>query len=256
MADDENYRLYYFHEASQRIDGKTVSRNPFDPAFEDLPRVIPVFPLTGILLLPEGQLPLNIFEPRYLAMVRDALADEQRMIGMVQPRVPDPSDNRGPASVVAAMSQPELFITGCVGRITAFSESDDGRYMLTLSGICRFDIAEEMTLRDGYRRVLADYHRFRGDLSTQADADIDRNRLLRVVKEYFQQQDIKASWETVKATPNNRLVTSLAMTCPFGPNERQALLEAADLTALAEMVITLLEMALLDSGSEGGSSIN
>jgi Lon protease-like protein len=233
-----------------------VSRGPFDPGFEDLPRVIPVFPLTGILLLPDGQLPLNIFEPRYLAMVRDALADEQRMIGMVQPRLPDPDDNRGAANIAAMMEQPEIYATGCAGRITAFSETDDGRYMLTLSGICRFDIAEEMTLRDGYRRVLADYRRYRGDLSRQADADIDRDRLLGVVRQYFQQQDIKASWETVEATPNNRLITSLAMTCPFGANERQALLEAADLTARAEMVITLLEMALLDSSSDGGSSIN
>lgn len=233
-----------------------MSRNPFDPGFEDLPRVIPVFPLTGILLLPEGKLPLNIFEPRYLAMVRDALADEQRMIGMVQPRLPDPDDNRGPVDLAAMMDQPEIYTTGCAGRITAFSESDDGRYMLTLTGICRFDIAEEMTLRDGYRRILADYHRFRGDLSMQGEPDIDRERLLGVVRQYFAQQDIKASWETVEETPNDRLVTSLAMTCPFGPNERQALLEAADLTARAEMVITLLEMALLDSSGDGGSSIN
>jgi len=231
-----------------------VSRGPFDPGFEDLPRIIPVFPLTGILLLPQGKLPLNIFEPRYLAMVRDALADEQRMIGMVQPRLPDPDDNRGPADLEAMMDQPEIYTTGCAGRITAFSENDDGRYILTLSGICRFDIAEEMTLRTGYRQILADYHRFRGDLSVKPESEVDRDRLLAVVQQYFRQQDIKASWETVEATPNDRLVTSLAMTCPFGPNERQALLEAADLTARAEMVISLLEMALLDSN--GGSSIN
>ena len=233
-----------------------MSRGPFDPGFEDLPRVIPVFPLTGILLLPEGKLPLNIFEPRYLAMVRDALADEQRMIGMVQPRMPDLDDNRGLTDMEAMMDQPEIYTTGCAGRITAFSESDDGRYMLTLSGICRFDIAEEMALRDGYRRVLADYHRFRGDLSTQPEAEIDRDRLLGVVRQYFEQQNINASWETIETTPNDRLITSLAMTCPFGPNERQALLEAGDLTARAEMVITLLEMALLDSSGTGGTSIN
>lgn len=233
-----------------------MSRGPFDPGFEDLPRVIPVFPLTGILLLPEGKLPLNIFEPRYLAMVRDALADEQRMIGMVQPRLADPDDNRGPAELASMMDQPEIYTTGCAGRITAFSENDDGRYSLTLRGICRFRIAEEMTLRTGYRRILADYHRFRGDLSVQPESEIDRDRLLAVVRQYFQQQDIKASWETIEATPNDRLITSLAMTCPFGPNERQALLEAADLTARAEMVITLLEMALLDGNGGGGSSIN
>ena len=236
--------------------GGIVSQGPFEPGFEDLPRVIPVFPLTGILLLPDGKLPLNIFEPRYLAMVRDALADEYRIIGMVQPRFPDPSDNQGAADITAIMDQPEIYTTGCAGRITAFSESDDGRYMLTLSGICRFDIAEEMTLRDGYRRVLADYHRFRRDLMTPVESEIDRDRLLRVVRQFFEQQNIPASWDTVEATPNDRLITSLAMTCPFGPNERQALLEANDLTARAEMVITLLEMALLDSGGDGGSSIN
>ena len=233
-----------------------MSRGPFDPGFEDLPRVIPVFPLTGVLLLPGGRLLLNIFEPRYLAMVRDALADEQRMIGMVQPRMPDPEDNRGPSDPAALLEQPEICNTGCAGRITAFSESDDGRYVLTLSGICRFEIAEEMTLRDGYRRVLADYRRFRGDLSGPGQAEVDRTRLLAVVKQYFEQQNIDASWETVEATPNDRLITSLAMTCPFGPNERQALLEASDLTSRAEMVITLLEMALLDSGGESGASIN
>lgn len=219
-----------------------------------MPRVIPVFPLTGILLLPGGKLPLNIFEPRYLAMVRDALADEQRMIGMVQPRVPDPDDNRGPTEQNTEGDQPDIYATGCAGRITTFAESDDGRYLLTLSGVCRFDIAEEMTLRDGYRRVLADYHRFRRDLSEQHDTVVDRDRLLSVVKRYFEQQNIQASWETVEATPDERLITSLAMTCPFSPNEHQALLEAQDLTARAEMVITLLEMALLESGSSSGAS--
>ena len=233
-----------------------MSQNPFDPGFEDLPRAIPVFPLTGILLLPNGKLPLNIFEPRYLAMVRDALADEYRIIGLVQPRLADPSDNQGPADIPNNMDQPEIYTTGCAGRITAFSESEDGRYMLTLSGLCRFDVAEEMTLRDGYRRILADYHRFRGDLMKPTESEIDRERLLRIVRQYFEQQNIQASWDTVEATPNDRLVTSLAMTCPFGPNERQALLEANDLTARAKMVITLLEMALLDSGSDSGSSIN
>ena len=233
-----------------------MSPGPFDPRFEDLPQVIPVFPLTGILLLPQGKLPLNIFEPRYLAMVRDALADEYRMIGMVQPRLPDPSDNRGPSDTMAMADQPEIYTTGCAGRITAFSETEDGRYMMTLSGICRFDIAKEMTLRDGYRRILADYQRFRGDLSPASESTIDRKRLLSVVRRYFEQQNIQASWDTVEATPNDRLVTSLAMTCPFGPNERQALLEAEDITARAKMVITLLEMALVDNSGDGGASIN
>ncbi|MBK20466.1 MAG: peptidase S16 [Rhodospirillaceae bacterium] len=223
-----------------------MTRSVFDPSFEDLPQVIPIFPLTGVLLLPTGKLPLNIFEPRYLAMVRDALADERRMIGMLQPRVPDPDDNRGAAN--SEEGEPDLYQTGCAGRITSFSESDDGRYMLTLSGICRFDIAEEMTGKDGYRRVLADYRRFRDDIGDPPEAEIDRDRLLAAVKEYFALQNIEASWDAVLATPNQRLITSLAMTCPFGPNERQALLEAQTLSARADIVVTLLEMALMENG--------
>ena len=230
-----------------------MSRGAFDPGFEELPRVIPVFPLTGVLLLPGGRLPLNIFEPRYLAMVRDALGDEQRMIGMVQPRVPNPDDNRG-AGDDEDGDQPALYRTGCAGRITAFNESEDGRYGMTLTGVCRFAIAEEMTLRDGYRRVVADYRRFRDDLAEDGDARVDRERLLDVLRRYFEQQGIKASWDTVEATPDERLVTSLAMSCPFGAGERQALLEAPGLTERAEMVIALLEMALVESGGASGAS--
>ncbi len=229
-----------------------MTRSVFDPGFEDLPRVIPIFPLTGVLLLPTGKLPLNIFEPRYLAMVRDALADEQRIIGMLQPRIPDPEDNHGADSTDE--DEPHLYKTGCAGRITSFAESDDGRYMLTLSGICRFDIAEEMTGKDGYRRVLADYRRFRNDVSDEPEAEIDRDRLLSAVKEYFTLQNIEASWDAVTATRNDKLITSLAMTCPFGPNERQALLEAQSLSARAEIVITLLEMALMENGGASGIS--
>ena len=230
-----------------------MSRGAFDPGYEDLPQVIPVFPLTGVLLLPGGKLPLNIFEPRYLAMVRDALADEQRLIGMVQPRVPNPDDNRGPAADDEG-AQPGLYRTGCAGRITVFNENEDGRYLITLTGVCRFEIAKEMTLRDGYRRVVADYRRFRDDLAEDGDARVDRERLLDVLRRYFEQQGIKASWDTVEATPDERLVTSLAMSCPFGAGERQALLEAPGLTERAEMVIALLEMALVESGGASGAS--
>jgi Lon protease-like protein len=223
-----------------------MTRSVFDPGFEDLPRVIPIFPLTGVLLLPTGRLPLNIFEPRYLAMVRDTLADEQRIIGMLQPRVPDPEDNRGAGGL--GDDEPDLYRTGCAGRITSFTESEDGRYMLTLTGICRFEIAEQMTGKDGYRRVLADYRRFRDDLGDEPVSEIDRDRLLAAVKEYFALQNIEASWDAVLATPNDKLITSLAMTCPFGPNERQALLEAQTLSSRADIVVTLLEMALMENG--------
>ena len=231
-----------------------MSRSAFNPGFEDLPRVIPVFPLTGVLLLPGGHLPLNIFEPRYLAMVRDALADPRRVVGMVQPRVPTPDDNRGPIGASIDPDRPTLYGTGCAGRIVGFNESEDGRYQIGLSGVCRFDIAEEMAPRDGYRRVLADYRRYRNDLSGDRDATVDRDRLLTTIRRYFEQQSIKASWDAVEATPSDRLVTSLAMTCPFGPTERQALLEAPGLTERAEMIVTLLEMALLEAGGSSGAS--
>ena len=229
-----------------------MTHSVFDPSFEDLPRVIPIFPLTGVLLLPTGKLPLNIFEPRYLAMIRDTLADEQRIIGMLQPRVPYLEDNRGAGGL--NNDGPDLYKTGCAGRITGFTESDDGRYMLTLAGICRFDIVEEMSGKEGYRRILADYRRFRNDIGDEPEADIDRDRLLAAVKEYFDLQNIEASWDAVLATPDDKLITSLSMTCPFGPNERQALLEAQTLSSRADIVITLLEMALLENG--GASDIS
>src|SRR5210317_2074637 len=117
-----------------------MAKGPFDPGFDALPRVIPIFPLTGVLLLPSGVLPLNIFEPRYLAMVRDALSTETRIIGMVQPRVPDLDDNRGAGGSAVRGEQPNIYGTGCAGRITSFNESVDGRYMLSLTGLCRFDV--------------------------------------------------------------------------------------------------------------------
>ena len=228
-----------------------MRRDFLKPNPEELPRIIPVFPLTGVLLLPRGQLPLNIFEPRYLAMVCSVLKDEQRLIGMLQPKTPNPDDNRGIA--LGETQKPELYKTGCAGRITSFTEGEDGRYMLTLTGICRFDISEEITEKDGYRRVFADYSRFINDVENLDAADIDREKLLEIVKKFFARQKIEASWSAIKATPTERLVTSLAMSCPFGANERQALLEIPNFTDRARMLLTLLEMTLLapvDSGDK------
>jgi Lon protease-like protein len=225
-----------------------MTASPFDPGFEALPRVIPIFPLTGALLLPGGQLPLNIFEPRYLAMTRAALAEDARIIGMVQPRVPDFRDNRGPAPGTPADGGPEIYAIGCAGRITAFSETQDGRYVMTLSGLIRFAITEEMALKDGYRRVLADYSRFRGDLAPQPDDGVDRDRLLSVMRSYFAHQGIDANWDSIEGADNERLVTTMAMTCPFAPPERQALLEAPRLAERSGILITLMEMANADLG--------
>jgi Lon protease-like protein len=210
--------------------------SPFEPTFQELPRIIPIFPLSGVLLLPRGRLPLNIFEPRYLAMTRAALAAPQRMIGMIQPTERRPGD-----------ANPPVYETGCAGRIVAFSETDDGRYLITLAGVARFSIVEELPLHDGYRRVAADFHRFRRDIEGEAEAAVDRDRLLAALKVYLAHQGVKADWDVIKDTPDDRLVTSLAMMCPFKDSEKQALLEAPDLGERGRIVIALLEMASLDT---------
>jgi Lon protease-like protein len=209
---------------------------------EDLPKTIPVFPLTGVLLLPHGRLPLNVFEPRYLAMVEDALAARDRIIGMIQPRQPGSEGmTRGG---VTPPSTP-LYATGCAGRIAHFSETGDGRYMITLRGICRFDTAEELPTVRGYRRVVADYTRWRGDLAEadQARGVIDRERLIAPLRAYFAAHNVATDWDLIAETPDDRLVSTLAMNCPFAPQEKQALLECATLTDLAKTVTALIEMA-------------
>ena len=211
---------------------------PFDPG-RRLPRVIPIFPLPGALLLPQGRLPLNVFEPRYLAMTRRALADEQRVIGMIQP------DGE------AGGDRPSVYGTGCAGRITAFSETDDGRYLITLSGLCRFAVVEELPLEDGYRRVVADYEGFRHDLAPAAPADIDRERLIGTLRAWLDRKGVEADWDAIEEAPDDRLVASLAMACPFGVSEKQALLEAPGPGERAEIMTALLEMAL--AGDGGGA---
>jgi Lon protease-like protein len=212
-----------------------------EPRFEELPAVLPIFPLAGVLLLPRGHLPLNIFEPRYLAMSRDAMGGE-RMIGMIQPSDPsDPADN------------PPVYRTGCAGRISSFSEADDGRFLITLTGVARFDVTDELPLRSGYRRVAADWEPYRADLAPD-EGTIDRDRLLAALRVFFRVQGISADWDTIRQTPDERLVTSLAMICPFAPNEKQALLEASDLDQRARVMIALIEMAVIDGAKEGEGS--
>ena len=215
-----------------------MSRSPFDPTIDRLPRELPVFPLPGVLLLPRGRLPLNIFEPRYLTMVEDSLAAD-RMIGMIQPT--------DPASRAKA---PALYETGCAGRITSFAETEDGRLLITLTGVCRFVALRELSCERGYRRVLPAWERFAADLDGEACGSIDRDRLLGGLKGYFKTQGISANWDAIEGTPDERLITSLAMICPFEASEKQALLEAPDLMERAKLLIALIEMAILD-GHEG-----
>jgi uncharacterized protein len=204
-----------------------------------LPGILPIFPLTGVLLLPRGRLPLNIFEPRYLAMTRDALAGE-RLIGMVQPSDP-----------AASGSNPPVYPTGCAGRITSFSETEDGRFLITLTGTSRFRIREELPLLEGYRRVVPDWHEFARDLGSEDEPGFDRERLMRGLKGYFQQHQISADWDSITSVSGERLVTSIAMICPFDPSEKQALLEAPDLGERARLLMAIVEMAVIQPPSEG-----
>lgn len=202
----------------------------FDPQFRDLPTVIPVFPLPEVLLLPGGMLPLNIFEPRYLAMVQAALAAD-RMIGMIQP-----------LAAGGRAGDPPLYGTGCAGRISRFEETPDGRFLISLKGICRFDIAEELAPQDGYRRVEADWSHYEGDQKQEHQSCLDRGRLFPALRGYFKLHGIEADWEMLGEAPDKRLVTCLSMICPFDAPEKQALLEAPDLDARAEILTTLIEM--------------
>jgi Lon protease-like protein len=212
-----------------------------------LPDMLPIFPLTGVLLLPRGRLPLNIFEPRYLAMTRDALGGE-RLIGMVQPSEPQ-QDNRGRG----AHENPPVYPVGCAGRITSFSETDDGRYLVTLTGVSRFRIRDELPLLSGYRRVVAEWRPFAHDVETPSGTEFDRDRFIRGLKGFFTQRQISADWEAIEKAAGEHLINSIAMLCPFAPSEKQALLEAPDLNERARLLIALVEMAAVNP-NQGFSS--
>jgi uncharacterized protein len=218
-----------------------------DPA--ELPGILPIFPLTAVLLLPRGRLPLNIFEPRYLAMTRDALGGE-RLIGMVQPNEPAPVNLMEAGPGIDDRMNPPVYPVGCAGRITQFSETDDGRYLLTLTGVSRFRIREELPLLSGYRRVVPDWRPFAHDRDTLGDPEFDRERLIRGLKGFFAGRQISADWEAIEKAPGEHLVISLAMACPFAPSEKQALLEAADPDERARLLTTLVEMAALKPTTE------
>ena len=193
--------------------------------------------LTGVLLLPRGRLPLNIFERRYLAMFDDALAGD-RMVGMIQPFDPRASD-----------LSPALFSVGCAGRITSFNETGDGRYIVALDGVARFKITEELPLHRGYRRIIPDWTPFAVDLNEE-DCTIDRGRLIDLLQAYFRQQQLSANWDAIGQAPDERLLTSLAMICPFEPSEKQALLEAGCLSDRARLMMSLLEIAIAAHGED------
>ncbi len=202
---------------------------------EDLPEVVPVFPLTGALLLPGGQLPLNIFEPRYLAMFDAALAGN-RLIGMVQPSLTEDQDQ-------PEASRPALAAVGCVGRITSFAETGDGRYIASISGLCRIRLMEEVGSGHPYRTFKI--APFISDLTEDdEEGSVNRQELLRVFRAYLDANKLEADWESVERAGNRTLVNSLSMMSPFGPAEKQALLEAPDLRTRAETLVAITEIFL------------
>jgi len=204
----------------------------------DLPQLIPVFPLDGALLLPGGELPLQIFEPRYLNMVDDAMAGD-RVIGMIQ--------TRG-----GSRARPKLADVGCVGRITSYAETSDGRYLITLTGVCRFQAGEELDLRLPYRQLRANYEKFGDDLDDEEAqaSEAARTRFATALKRYLNQRELDIDWDTAQEAPLEALVNSLCMGLPFEPAEKQAFLEAPDLAGRFEVLTTLLEIDASDPDDE------
>lgn len=204
----------------------------------DLPETIPVFPLPGALLLPRGRLPLNIFEPRYLAMLDDALKSDHRLIGMVQP-------------YNGREQPPKLHAVGCAGRVTSLSETEDGRYLIVLTGISRFGLCEEVEGFTPYRRVGVDWSGFAADLEKPAAGDFDKDSFLALLRRYFEVQNLSSDWDSMREAEPEMLVNSLSMMCPFAVEEKQALLEAPRFADRADALRQLLRFAIASGGGDG-----
>jgi len=206
---------------------------PFSPTVSKLPDTFPIFPLTGALLLPHGRLPLNIFEPRYKAMTEDALG-AGRLFGMIQPDTSRPDSETGPS----------LYRVGCLGRLSSFSETDDGRYLITLTGVTRFAVTEEVATRRGYRRVRADFGPFARDLEPleRQSSSFDRARMVDALNAYFAHRGFEPNWDAIGEMPDHALVVTLSMVCPFEPAAKQALLEAPTVAERAQVLLTVLQI--------------
>ena len=225
-----------------------MTSKSFEIDFHNLPQELPLFPLVGVLLLPRGLLPLNIFEPRYLNMFEYALSN-QRLIGISQPSIDG-------VSGLSASDNSNLYKIGCAGRITSFQETREGQIQITLRGVCRFLIKSELPLMSGFRRSSADFSQFKTDYSEETMLTNERDRLVSGLRAYFKMENIEADWDTIKKTPDDRLVTSIAMVCPFEPHEKQAILESKDLTHRCKLVIGLIESALRRSDDGAPTTIN
>ena len=201
----------------------------------DLPDTIPVFPLPSALLLPRSHLPLHLFEPRYLQMLDDVLKTEHRLIGMVQPYGKDQ----------------RLHSIGCAGRVTAFSETDDGRYMITMAGRSRFRTFNEVDGFTPYRRCKVSWQGFERDLGpAEVDETFDRHKFMRALERYFTEENLATDWDSLQEADDELLINSLSMLCPFEPEDKQALLEAPSLTTRRETLTTLIEYTLRGGSAE------
>ncbi|GAA6155984.1 LON peptidase substrate-binding domain-containing protein [Pyruvatibacter sp. HU-CL02332] len=216
-------------------------------SINDLPGTLPIFPLAGAMLLPRGVLPLNIFEPRYVSMVDSALRSGDRLIGMIQPQTVGPAD---------AGTSPAIHDVGCAGRITGFNETDDGRILMTLTGICRFKVSQELDAMTAFRQVKADYAPFANDLEAgSGELDVSRTALLDVVRRYLDANNLQADWDAIEQSSNEALVNSLSMISPFGPQEKQAMLEADSLEQRNQILIALAEMALAQTQTDDDTTL-
>ena len=216
-----------------------MKKNVFSSSSDSFASTIPMFPLPSALLLPGGNLPLNIFEPRYLAMIDAALASPDRLIGMVQPVDDDQQAENENRAV------PGLFSIGCAGKITYFQETEDQRYLIALTGVCRFRLIDQKLQPSGFRNAEINWQEFEADL--QADtSNVDRKPLLAVMKQYFKLKGFEADWSQIERSDNDQLLTTLSMVCPFEVAEKQALLEANDSATRADLLIAMMEIALHD----------
>jgi len=214
----------------------------------DLPARIPAFPLRGAILLPRATLRLNVFEPRYLALVDDVLAG-QRILGIIQPGTIDGETGESPVGKDFPLRR-----VGCAGRITSYEEVEAARLMITITGIARFEVVDEALTAKPYRTLSVSYDRFAGDFTAGLGEErVDRDTLLRVLKAYLEAKSLQADWEAVTRSRSEALVNALSVMSPYGSEEKQALLEAADLKARADVLVALAEMELATTGESGGT---
>jgi len=237
-------------------------RSPIQTRFEDLPEILPVFPLSGALLLPWGRLPLNIFEPRYLNLVLDSLKNG-RVFGMVQPDYDKSERPKFEAMNLEAMKptgdgdvlhsdadEPAVYSVGCAGRVSSLEETEDGRLLITLKGLARYRIQNEVEGMKGYRRMRVSYDAFKTDMEPMAKFDLNRDELLGRLKPYLDAQGMRLNVDAIKGLSETTLVTSLCMICPFDPREKQALLETPTVEERAKTLLALLQMGAFDTGGK------